>query len=106
MKERDIEQYFKKQIEEAGGLCLKFTSPGTAGVPDRVVVIGGRVSFAEFKRPGRKTTDLQCAVINRMRKCGASVDIIDSMAAAKEVAERKIDLFGKKGGAAGESGSA
>ncbi|HES6068343.1 TPA: VRR-NUC domain-containing protein, partial [Streptococcus pyogenes] len=34
--EKDIENYLKKKTK---GLCLKFASPGTIGVPDRIVVM-------------------------------------------------------------------
>ncbi|HAT1138355.1 TPA: VRR-NUC domain-containing protein, partial [Corynebacterium striatum] len=32
MNERNIEQHLKQAVEAIGGLCWKFTSPGTAGV--------------------------------------------------------------------------
>ncbi|MDV6239876.1 VRR-NUC domain-containing protein, partial [Trueperella bernardiae] len=38
MNEHAIEQHLKKAVEAIGGLCWKFTSPGTAGVPDRICI--------------------------------------------------------------------
>lgn len=53
MRESKIEAYLKQQVEAAGGMCLKFVSPGTAGVPDRLVLMpGGKMGFVELKRPG------------------------------------------------------
>lgn len=50
--ERDIEQKLRSMVERRGGHCLKFTSPSSGGVPDRIVLLpGGRVIFVELKRP-------------------------------------------------------
>lgn len=51
MNEHAIEQHLKKAVEAIGGLCWKFTSPGTAGVPDRICIHRGRVIFVELKAP-------------------------------------------------------
>ena len=34
-REKQIEKYLRLRIEERGGVCLKFVSPGQDGVPDR-----------------------------------------------------------------------
>jgi hypothetical protein len=50
--EKDIETKLRKKVEAAGGWCLKWTCPGWAGVPDRLVLLpGGMVIFVETKRP-------------------------------------------------------
>lgn len=55
MREADLEKRIKQRIEKTGGLCLKFTSPGFTGVPDRIALLpGGRCLFIEVKRPGAK----------------------------------------------------
>lgn len=42
-------------MEDAGGLCLKWTCPGHRGVPDRMILFpGGIIAFVELKRPGAK----------------------------------------------------
>ena len=76
MLEKDIEMYFKKRIEYAGGLCLKFSSPGCTGVPDRIVVYGGKVTFVEFKAPGRDVSKRQAIMIERIRACGCRVYVV------------------------------
>ena len=60
MNERDIEARFRKAVKDAGGLALKFISPGYAGVPDRIVLMpGGMMCFVELKAPGEKMRPLQ-----------------------------------------------
>lgn len=78
VKESVIEKYLLSQAKKHSILCYKFTSPGNAGVPDRIVIGNGIVVFVELKRPGGKTRALQDAVIKRMRRAGARVDIIDT----------------------------
>ena len=39
MRERDIELKLRDAVKAVGGLCWKFTSPGTSGVPDRIVLM-------------------------------------------------------------------
>lgn len=79
MRERDVEAYLRERVRKAGGTAYKFESPGTAGVPDRLVVFpGGRVQFVELKAPGAKPTALQEAQIRRLRVLGCTVDVLDS----------------------------
>ena len=50
--EKDIERKLRIMVERHGGLCLKWTCPGWAGVPDRIVLLpGGVLIFVELKRP-------------------------------------------------------
>lgn len=37
IREEDLEGYFCKQVALAGGLADKFSTPGRAGAPDRIV---------------------------------------------------------------------
>ena len=44
--EREIETYLVKSVKNKKGLCMKWTSPGNAGVPDRIVIVpGGDIYF-------------------------------------------------------------
>lgn len=61
MLEKELEAKLVKAIKARGGYCLKWTSPGTTGLPDRIILLpGGRVAFAELKRPkGSRVGGLQ-----------------------------------------------
>ena len=77
--ERTVEQALKRMVEKAGGCCYKFTSPSRAGVPDRIVVIRGRVVFVELKATGEKPRALQKAVAKTIRKAGGRVYCLSSV---------------------------
>ena len=59
--EKEIERKLKVLIEgKFRGKCLKWVSPGWSGVPDRIILLpGGKVYFAELKRPSGKVDPLQ-----------------------------------------------
>jgi len=49
--EKEIESYLVSRITDLGGMCPKWTSPGTKSVPDRIVFMPeGLVVFVELKR--------------------------------------------------------
>ena len=50
--EKVIERKLRDGVKKLGGgaQCLKFESPGTSGVPDRMILLpGGRVVFVALK---------------------------------------------------------
>jgi hypothetical protein len=78
MREKHLEQKLVKAVKAAGGICPKFTSPGFAGVPDRIVLLpGGRLGFIEVKRHGEKPTPLQLARHGLLRRLGFRVFVLD-----------------------------
>lgn len=79
MREREIEEYLRIGAKRLGGIAFKFTSPGNAGVPDRLIVMpGNRIYFVELKRPGGKTSQMQKMQINRLKDLGCKAFVIDS----------------------------
>lgn len=79
MREREIEEYLRLGVKRLGGIAFKFTSPGNAGVPDRIVIMpGNRIYFIELKRSGGEARPLQKMQINRLKALGCSVSVIDS----------------------------
>lgn len=80
MREREIEQRLVKKAKEMGGYAFKFTSPGTNGVPDRLILLPGtRIAFAELKAPGQKLRPLQQVRKRQIEQLGFKVYFIDSM---------------------------
>lgn len=39
MREKTLEQKFRAAVKAAGGVAVKFTSPGFDGVPDRLALL-------------------------------------------------------------------
>lgn len=87
MREREVEAALVKAVRDAGGTAYKFSSPGHAGVPDRVCVFPpyGRIVFVEVKAPGKKPTALQWKEIRRLRNMGCRVEVIDSKEQIPEI---------------------
>lgn len=80
MLESKIEKKLVSMVRKHGGHCLKFVSPGNAGVPDRIVMMPhGWLHFVELKAPGEKPRALQIAVHDRFKRLGFPVTVIDSM---------------------------
>lgn len=78
MLEQTIEQTLVRETKKAGGIAPKFTSPGTAGMPDRIIILPkGRICFVELKRPGQKPRPIQIRQMDRLTQLGCMVRTID-----------------------------
>lgn len=85
MRESYLEKKLKIAVEKQGGKALKLTSPGKAGMPDRLILIpGGRVIFVEMKAPGKKLRPLQQKRFKQLQNLGFQVYKIDSMEGVSE----------------------
>ena len=88
MREKSIEQKLRTAVKSKGGLALKFTSPGTAGIPDRIVFTpDGRVFFVELKALGKHLSPKQMKMAAVLKGLGHRVRVIDS----KELVEEFVD---------------
>ena len=77
MKESSIERKLVTAVKKAGGLAMKFVSPGNAGVPDRIVMLPcGRIIFVELKTETGKPTKLQVAMHRKLRDLGMDVRVL------------------------------
>lgn len=77
MSEQAIERYLVQSVKEMGGLCLKFTSPGQAGVPDRLIILpGGQVFFAELKAKGGRQSPRQKVMAEKLEQLGCQVQTL------------------------------
>ena len=65
--------------ENRGWLCRKLQWTGRRGGPDRLFAKAGRVVLVEFKRPKAGPRAQQEREIERLRKAGVEVHVIDSV---------------------------
>lgn len=78
MREKTIEQKFREAVKAAGGLAVKFASPGFDGVPDRLALLpDGKMAFVEVKAPGEKPRPLQLVRHRQLRQLGFKVYVLD-----------------------------
>ena len=76
--ENDIEKYLVRQVKKIGGLCYKWVSPGTRGVPDRIVIFRGNTLFVELKRPGAYLRKNKRKIKSYINQQGVDVYAIDT----------------------------
>ena len=70
--ENDVELRLVRGIEKLGGLCIKF---GQDGWPDRLCILpGGRVCWAELKRPDGSARSPQRWRTVQLRRLGQRVE--------------------------------
>lgn len=84
MRESKLEKILKDEVEKLEGKAFKFTSPGNAGVPDRIVLLRGETYFVELKAPGEKLRALQKYRQRQFKKLGFKIYVIDSMEKVEE----------------------
>ena len=78
MREKEIEHKLVTETNKHGGFAWKFTSPGTAGVPDRIILLPqGKIGFVEVKAPHKKTRAIQTRRLEQLRELGFKVFVLD-----------------------------
>lgn len=80
----------KDKVEQLGGLCWKFTSPGTAGVPDRIIMHDGQVYFVELKTERGRRSKVQEYIHKKMREQKIDVYMIWGKKDVDNFIERKM----------------
>lgn len=68
-----VENYLRRQCKKYDIFCCKFTSPGTRGVPDEILIYQGETYFVETKSPVGDTSAIQKVRIAQMKNHGAKV---------------------------------
>ncbi|MCI5924659.1 MAG: VRR-NUC domain-containing protein [Oscillospiraceae bacterium] len=88
MRESVIETRLRNGVKAMGGICWKFVSPGTAGVPDRLIILpGGKMIFVELKSDTGRTLDIQKHRITELRNIGADVRVLKGLSQVKAFLE-------------------
>ena len=78
MVEKIIERKFVDEAKAAGGWAPKFTSPGTDGMPDRIVLLPEmHFGFVEVKAPGQVPRPLQVSRHRLLNRLGFRVYVLD-----------------------------
>lgn len=72
VRENKVERYLDSEIMKLGGITRKWVSPGVNGVPDRIVIVKGRVYFVEVKTVDGRLSSWQEREINRLIKHGVN----------------------------------
>jgi len=92
VREANLENKLVHEVEKRGGICWKFTSPGTRGVPDRIVLApGGRVAFVEMKAPRGQLEPLQKKRAEQIQKVGVAWYCLRSN---QDIADFIREMFG------------
>lgn len=89
MSEKELEKLFKDTVKKFGGIAHKFVSPGTSGVPDRLVIFpGGQIGFVEVKAKGKKPRPEQEYQIRRLKFLGCKVFVLDDAEQIENIIEK------------------
>lgn len=79
-RESAVERRLAAGVRAKRGLCWKFVSPGTSGVPDRIVVLpGGTVWFVELKADDGRLSDRQAMILRQLADRGANATVLVGM---------------------------
>lgn len=93
MKESDIVRAILKYLKTVSD-CFAWKEHGgmygTAGIPDIICCYRGKFVAFEVKTETGKTTALQEAVINKIRKCGGKAVVVRSVEDVKVVLEEMV----------------
>ena len=77
VRENKVEKYLDDEVKKLGGITRKWVSPGRDGVPDRIVIVAGVVTFVEVKTTGDgKLSTVQEREHRRLRDSGARVTTV------------------------------
>lgn len=88
MIESEIEDKMRTMIEARGGKFIKFTSPSSSGVPDRLVLKNpGQIIFVELKRDGGKASAMQKRWNRVLRSYGFDARIVVGLKEAMKFIE-------------------
>ena len=88
MREKFIEHKLVTETNKHGGFAWKFTSPGTAGVPDRIILLPqGKIGFVEVKASHKKPRAIQTRRLEQLRELGLKVFVLDDAEQIKNILE-------------------
>ena len=78
MQEKNVEQQLVRAVKAMGGFSPKLVSPGTDGMPDRLVLLPtGKLAFVEMKATGKQMRPLQVRRKRQLEALGFRVYCVD-----------------------------
>lgn len=78
--ESEVEAKLRKGVKKLGGMAPKWVSPGTRGVPDRLVFLpGGMVILVELKSDRGTLRPNQVTMRQKLKKLGVTVQVLKGM---------------------------
>ena len=84
-REATLEKKLVDKVEAVGGLCWKFTSPNTPGVPDRVCIMpDGAVVFVEMKAEFGRLSNIQKYRREQLLERKADIRVVKGKEALQE----------------------
>ncbi len=90
LTERKIEEKLRKAVRNKSGACLKFVSPGTNGMPDRIIFMpDGKIHFVETKSKTGKPEPHQLSIHRMLETFGQKVWIVHN----EETLKRFLDAI-------------
>lgn len=84
MLESEIEKRLVREIRKMGGMAYKFVSPGNTGVPDRIVILPGVITFVELKTETGRLSPGQKRQIGKLQDLGMKVVVLHGMKELEE----------------------
>lgn len=84
MLESEIEKKLVREIRKMGGMAYKFVSPGNTGVPDRIVILPGVITFVELKTETGRLSSGQKRQIRKLQDLGMKVVVLHGMKELEE----------------------
>ena len=89
MRESEIERFAKKEFEKLGCLFLKWTCPGHAGVPDRILILpDGQTWFVELKNEVGRLSGLQKKMLSELATRQQRTYVLYSKQQVSELVEK------------------
>lgn len=82
--EKALERELAQRMKSVGGMTIKLHGATMAGLPDRVLLLDGKVCFVEVKTTGKKPTPRQVAMHTRLMKLGFRVFVVDDPTSLSE----------------------
>ena len=81
ISEKDLERTFSEKLNRTKKVwVIKLLSTFIKGLPDRMILCqGGYVGFAEIKTTGKKPTNIQTYIHEKLRALGFKVFVIDDL---------------------------